>query len=66
MTFRELELFLVVADERSFVKAARKLFISQPAVTQQIKKMENCTEKQHFRSVAEHRISRSDESHPSP
>ena len=41
MTFRELELFLVVADERSFVKAARKLFISQPAVTQQIKKMEN-------------------------
>ncbi len=41
MTFRELELFLVVADERSFVKAARKLFISQPAVTQQIKKIEN-------------------------
>lgn len=40
MTFRELELFLAVADEKSFAKAAQKLFISQPAVTQQIKKTE--------------------------
>lgn len=40
MTLRELELFLTVADEKSFAKAAQKLFISQPAVTQQIKKTE--------------------------
>ena len=41
MTFRALEIFLTVADERSFGKAAQKLFISQPSVTQQIKKLES-------------------------
>jgi DNA-binding transcriptional LysR family regulator len=39
--FVKLETFLTVARERSFSKASAKLGISQPAVTQQIKFIEN-------------------------
>jgi len=39
--FIKLETFLTVARERSFSKASAKLGISQPAVTQQIKFIEN-------------------------
>ena len=38
--FIKLETFLTVARERSFSKASAKLWISQPAVTQQIKYIE--------------------------
>ena len=39
-----METFLTVARERSFSKASAKLGISQPAVTQQIKYIENYLE----------------------
>ncbi len=39
--FTKLETFLTVVRERSFSKASAKLGISQPAVTQQIKFIEN-------------------------
>lgn len=38
--YLKLEAFLIVARERSFSKASRKLGISQPAVTQKIKAIE--------------------------
>ena len=34
-------LFVLVADEKSITKASEKLYISQPAVSKQIKKLEN-------------------------
>ena len=34
-------LFVLVADEKSITRASKKLFISQPAVSKQIKKLEN-------------------------
>ena len=40
MTLWDLELFLAVAEERSFGKAAKRLFISQPAISQHIVKIE--------------------------
>ncbi len=42
--FVKMETFLAVARERSFSKASAKLGISQPAVTQQIKYIENYLE----------------------
>ena len=39
--FTKIETFLTVVRERSFSKASAKLGISQPAVTQQIKFLEN-------------------------
>lgn len=36
MTFQQLEYVLVVAEERSFSKAAKKLFIAQPSLSQYI------------------------------
>ncbi len=42
--FVKIETFLTVARERSFSKASAKLGISQPAVTQQIKYIENYLE----------------------
>jgi len=42
--FVKMETFLTVARERSFSKASAKLGISQPAVTQQIKYIENYIE----------------------
>lgn len=39
--FDELKVFLTVAETRSFTKAARQLNFSQPAISQQIKKLES-------------------------
>ncbi|MGQ5711006.1 selenium metabolism-associated LysR family transcriptional regulator [Desulforudis sp. DRI-14] len=41
MNFHQLHIFKVVADKKSFSKAARNLFISQPAVSMQIKSLED-------------------------
>jgi LysR family hydrogen peroxide-inducible transcriptional activator len=38
--FRQLEIFLKVAETRSFAEAARKLDVSQPAVSQSIARLE--------------------------
>ena len=38
--FEELRTFVAVAEEGSFTKAAKKLSFSQPAVSQQVKRME--------------------------
>ena len=40
MTIHDLNVFLTVAVEKSFVNAANKLYISQSAISQQIKKIE--------------------------
>lgn len=42
--FSKLETFLIVVRERGFSKASSKLGVSQPAVTQQIKYLENFLE----------------------
>lgn len=41
MDFRQLVTFIEVADLKSFSKASEKLYITQPAVTSQIQKLEN-------------------------
>ena len=40
MNTRQIEYFLAVADELNFTRAAEKLYVSQTAVTQQIKTLE--------------------------
>lgn len=40
MDFRQLQYILKVAEERSFSRAAQKLFISQPSLSQYIQKIE--------------------------
>ena len=40
MNLKQLEAFVEVAEGGSFSKAAEKLYISQPAITQTIKKLE--------------------------
>lgn len=40
MDFRELEYILKVAEERSFSKAAQKLYIAQPSLSQYIQRLE--------------------------
>ncbi|WP_051276534.1 selenium metabolism-associated LysR family transcriptional regulator [Desulfovirgula thermocuniculi] len=40
MNFHQLHIFKVVADKKSFSKAAQVLFISQPAISMQIKSLE--------------------------
>jgi len=40
MNFKQLEAFLWVAELQSFTKAARQLYISQPAISFQIKALE--------------------------
>ena len=40
MTFEDLRVFVAVADERSFSKAAKKLRRTQPAVSQAIRRLE--------------------------
>src|ERR687890_2771995 len=41
MDLSELQVFLTVASERSFSKAAKKLHRTQPAVSQAIKRLED-------------------------
>jgi DNA-binding transcriptional LysR family regulator len=40
MEMRRLEYFVAVADERSFTRAAAKLYVAQPGVSAQIRKLE--------------------------
>lgn len=40
MDFRELQYILKIAEERSFSKAAQKLFMAQPSLSQYIQKLE--------------------------
>ena len=41
MNLRDLNYLVMVAQTRSFVKAAEKCFVSQPTISTQIKKLEN-------------------------
>ncbi|SDB24542.1 LysR family transcriptional regulator [Eubacterium oxidoreducens] len=41
MNTRQIEYFIAVAEELNFTKAAARLYVSQTAVTQQIKSLEN-------------------------
>src|SRR4249920_3904867 len=41
MTFEDLRVFVTVAAERSFSRAARKLHRTQPAVSQAIRRLEH-------------------------
>lgn len=41
MDFRQLQYMLKVAEEKSFSKAAQKLYIAQPSLSQYIQKLEN-------------------------
>ena len=41
MDIKSLEWFLAIADERNISKAAAKLYVSQPALSQQIKRLED-------------------------
>ena len=40
MTFDQIEYFLMLAEEKSFVRAARRCGISQPSLTNAIKSLE--------------------------
>lgn len=41
MGLRNLEYFVIVADEKSFERAAARLFLTQSAVSQQVRRLEN-------------------------
>lgn len=40
MTFRQIEYFMAIAEYKNFSSAARKLYVSQPAISQQLSMME--------------------------
>lgn len=40
MTFRQIEYFMAIAENKNFSSAARKLYVSQPAISQQLSMME--------------------------
>lgn len=41
MTFKELQYFLQIAKDQSYTRAAKHLYVSQPALSKMIKKLEN-------------------------
>jgi DNA-binding transcriptional LysR family regulator len=47
----QLQIFVAVARERSFLRAAEKLHISQPSVSIQIRKLENSLDRKLFERV---------------
>ena len=52
MNFRQLEIFVRVVEEKSFTKAAKKLYVSQPALSKSIRALEDDVEKVLFERSA--------------
>lgn len=52
MNFRQLEIFVRVVEEKSFTKAAKKLYVSQPALSKSIRALEEDVEKVLFERSA--------------
>jgi len=48
LTFRDLQYLVALADNKHFGKAAKSCFVSQPALSSQIKKIEGYFDKQFF------------------